>query len=175
MRGWRRLILLFFSMVLSACAPSALNRSSDDGFDGKPWEIQRAELPRYPRNENLIQIYVSPTTTFRFFVDPGSVSVSEDGPIRYTLVARSPSGATNVSYEGIRCETRERKLYAFGTDDGTWIQARSSRWVSISEDAANRQQAALADDFFCPERGRVRTTEEAVSVLKQGAYSGVAR
>ena len=168
----RRFVLPTLLAALSACSQSSLsNRPPDDESDGG--EIQQARLPAHPKQENLIQIYVSPTTTFRFFVDAASISVSETGPIRYTMIARSPSGAENLSYEGIRCAPPERKLYAFGRPDGTWSKARSPRWVPISEGQANRQHAALAEDFFCPQGARVRTTEDALRVLRQGAYPGV--
>jgi len=159
--------------ALVACAqPAQPGRDTEDGFDEKPWEVQQARLPPYPEEVNLVQIYVSPTTTFRFFVDVASVSAGERGPIRYTLVARSPTGAENVSYEGIRCETHELKRYAFGRADRTWSQARSPRWAPITEDAANRPHAALAEDFFCFQRERIRTAEDAIGALRRGAFSG---
>ncbi|MGB5080082.1 MAG: CNP1-like family protein [Burkholderiales bacterium] len=169
-----RFVLPALLAALSACSQSSLsNRPADDGFDGG--EIQRAQLPAFPGQASLIQIYVSPTTTFRFFVDAASISVSEKGPIRYTMIARSPSGAENLSYEGLRCDTLERKLYAFGRPDGTWSMARSPQWVPISEGQSNRQHAALAADFFCTQGARVRTTEDALRALRKGAYSGVAQ
>lgn len=172
----RRLALLMLLAALPACSQSSrLNRPQDDGVDGKPWEIQQAQLPGYPKQENLIQIYVSATTTFRFFVDLASISVTKEGPIRYTMVARSPSSVENLSYEAIRCETLERKLYALGRSDGTWSKARNPEWLPINEGQANRQHAALAADFFCPQGVRVRTTDDALRALRQGAYPGVLR
>jgi CNP1-like family protein len=139
--------------------------------ENKPLEEQKASLPAYPADENLIRFEVGPTSAFDFFVDAKSVSVEKDGVIRYTLVARSPSGALNVSYEGIRCESRERKLYAFGRSDKTWAPARSADWVGIPSGRTypNSQQAVLADEFFCPAQGKVRSTEEAVTALKRGS------
>lgn len=174
LRGNPRFVRLTLLVALSACTPSSPpNRASDDGFDDKPWEVQQALLPAHPNQGNLVQIYVSPTTTFQFFVDTASISAGEDGPIRYIMIARSPSGAENLSYEGLRCETRERKLYAFGRSDGTWSRARNPQWAPIGEGQANRQHAALAEDFFCPQGVRVRTSEDAVRMLRQGAHSGV--
>ena len=141
-----------------------------DEFEGKPWEEQKAQMPPYPKSENLVRITVSAVTSFEFFVDTASVSVGKDGAVRYTLVARSPSGAMNVSFEGIRCDTRERKLYAFGSTGNSWIQARNADWVRIREVTANRQHAALADDYFCPGRIPVRTTEEALDAVKRGGH-----
>ena len=165
---------LFASGLLAATVAVAQPQPPDrvpleEGSGGKPWEEQKTRLPPYPKPENWVPIYVSPATTFEFFVDRASVSVGQDGVVRYTLVARSSSGATNVGYEGIRCQTFERKLYAFGRFDGAWSQARDPRWVRISRGQANRQHAALAEDFFCYQQGGpVRTSEEAVQALQRG-------
>jgi hypothetical protein len=69
--------------------------------------------------------------------------------VRYTLVAISPSGARNTSYEGIRCETFEKKTYAFGHPDGSWSRSQRDQWEPIVRNAANRQHAVLAQDVFC--------------------------
>jgi CNP1-like family len=137
-----------------------------DELDGKPWEIQRTLLPPAPKEGNLIPFYVGPTP-FVFLLDRASVSVGPDGVVRYTLIARSSSGGTNVSYEGIRCRSYERRVYAFGRSDGAWSQASNSRWVPIFR-LATEPQTALADDFFCTERGPVRTTEDALRALARG-------
>ncbi|HMH16661.1 MAG TPA: CNP1-like family protein [Burkholderiales bacterium] len=150
--------------VLSACQSPNLR----DDFESKPWEAQKSLLPSYPRQENLVRIYVSSAATFEFFVDPASVSVGQDGVVRYTLIARSPSAAMNVSYEGMRCQTYERKIYALGRSDGTWSQARDPQWTPIGNNQVNRQHTALAEDFFCSGRGRVSTTEDAVQALGRG-------
>ena len=131
MRPFRGSSVFILLSALAACArPSLGDNDSKSVFDNKTWEEQKASLPPFPKSENLAPIYVGPTT-FEFLVDTASVSVNEDGTIRYTLIARSSSGAMNVSYESIRCETYERRLYALGRADGTWSQARNSRWVPI--------------------------------------------
>lgn len=136
----------------------------------KPWEEQKAQLPPAPSPQNLRRIDVSGSTAFEFLIDLASVSLGKDGVVRYTLVARSSSGATNVSFEGIKCSGRERKLYAFGRPDGSWSQARNAQWGPITGNQANRQHAALADDYFCPGRLIVRTSEEAIEALKRGGH-----
>lgn len=60
------------------------------------------------------------TSEFRFFVDAATLSVSDDGIVRYVLVARSPGGVDNVSLEGMRCATSEVRIYALGRD-GAWV------------------------------------------------------
>ena len=162
LRGLCALALALAALPIGCAQP----QEALDDLDSKPWDAQKALLPSYPKEGNLIPFYVGPARPFAFFVDSASVSVGPGGLVRYTLVARSPSAATNVSYEAIRCETYERKVYAFGRADGTWAQARSSEWVPIGRSQGN-QQMSLADDFFCPGR-RVQTREEALQALARG-------
>lgn len=174
----RPLFSLALALVLAKLAGGAAAQVLAPQYPGgykpqfeedKPWEEQKWSLPPYPAMDGLVGFDAGPTSAFRFFVDPASISVGDDGVIRYTLVARSASGALNVSYEGIRCASRERRLYAFGREDKTWAPARTSEWTRISLSA---HHAALADEYFCPVRGAVRTADEAVSALKRGGHPG---
>ena len=164
MSGLRGLHAVALFVVAAGCAQP--DRFSDE-LDGKSWEAQKALLPAYPKEENLVSIYVGRALPFSFSVDRASVTVGRDGVVRYTLVARSSSGATNVSYEGIRCETYERRVYGFGRSDGTWSPARSSQWTPIDR-LSTSPATSLADDLFCSERGGVRTTEDALQALARG-------
>ena len=156
-------------LAVVACAA----QPPQDEFDGKPWEVLKTQLPSYPKPENLLRVHVSPPAAFDFFVDAASVSVGQDSVVRYTLIARSTSGAVNISYEGIRCLPLERKAYAFGGSDNAWSPVRTPQWAPISR--AQQQLAALAEDFFCPESRPVRTTEEAVQALRRGNTPGLGR
>jgi hypothetical protein len=156
--------------IVAGCQISPPESALKDDFDSKPWEELQPSLPAPLKPENLVQIVVGPASVFRYFVDAASASVSEQGIVRFTLVARSSNGGTNVSYEGLRCSTYERRLYAFGRSDGSWSRARKSEWAPIDKTDGNRPYAALAGEFFCPVRGRVVTTEDAVRVLRQGGY-----
>ncbi len=106
-------------------------------------------LPAAPQSAQLLPFYVSGTTTLRFMIDADSVSVTPEGIVRFTLVAMSDQGATNVSHEGIRCKSAEKKLYATGRPDGSWSPARRKSWEPIRDVGANRQHAALVKDYFC--------------------------
>lgn len=138
------------AMLLFALETSAQSHFEEDFDDkDKPWQEITVQLPAAPKAENLVPFYVSATATQSFAIDAASVSVGTDGVIRYTLVATSAAGARNVSYEGIRCASYEKKLYAFGHPDGTWGRSRRDQWEGISGNAMNRQHAALAKDYFC--------------------------
>jgi CNP1-like family protein len=152
--------------ALALVASCAQPRDIPDDLDSKPWETQKTLLPSYPKESSLIRFDSGPNRQFAFFVDPASVSIGQGGVVRYTLVARSSSGATNVSYEGIRCPTYQRKAYAFGRSDGTWARAENPRWLPIERD--DSQRSALATDFFC--LARIRTAQDAVESLARGGY-----
>ena len=141
--------LLAFLMVGVSFAYAGDNFEEDYDDRDKSWAEIAPQLPPTPSTENLVPFYVSPTATQTFAIDANALSVGSDGVVRYTLVARSPSGAKSISYEGIRCAMWHKKLYAFGRADGAWSRSRRDQWEQISGNYANRQHAALAADYFC--------------------------
>lgn len=147
----RPCLLLAFLITLPTLATAAATIAEQDALDGeKPvWQESAINLPAAPKKENLLSFYVSPTATIDFSIDSKSLSVDKDGVVRYTLVAVSRTGATNISYEGIRCQSAEKKLFAFGQPDGSWSRARRDAWDVIRENNANRQHATLALEYFC--------------------------
>jgi len=166
----RRLIValvLLSSLAAAQPAPRNLYDLPNDRAP-QPWDEQKIELPHFPEEKDLVKVQVDGDVSFDFFVDADSVGVGADGVVRYTLVARSSGGASNVSYEGIRCKDRERRLYALGRSDKTWYEARNSKWVAISDLPVNRIQAVLYAAFFCPMRILPRDADEARKMLKRG-------
>lgn len=126
--------------------------------------------PAFP-NEALLQpVDLGPVSNFSFFVDPASVDVRPGQIVRFTLVAKSPGGATNVSFEALRCTTRERRLYAFGSASGQWAKPTVSQWQPLDRGTASRPYAALATLFFCPNGLGVQSTPEALQALRRGAH-----
>lgn len=136
--------------------------------DEKTWKEVETVLPKPPTQEGLVQIDVRSLSTNTFFVDQDSVEFGRDGVIRYTMVVISPSGARNVTYEGMRCGAAEKRLYAFGRADGTWSPAKSANWQRIEGGKLNQQHAALYREYFCTSGGSVSSTDEARRVLRNG-------
>lgn len=128
--------------------------SFDSEFDEekKPWSEIEARLPAYPRTENLLRFEGGVASGNRFYIDAPSLSVGEDGVVRYTMLVRAPGGATNVSFEGIRCATGEQKLYAVGRSDGKWTRARDPAWRGIAYRELNRPHWNLFKEFYCVDR-----------------------
>lgn len=142
----------------------------DEADEVKAWQEVEISLPAPPRDDGLLAFEVSAATGNRFFIDPASLSVGGDGVVRYTLVVLAPAGGRGITYEGIRCETRERRIYASGRSDGTWSKSRAGQWSRIQEAYANRQHAALYLEYFCPGGVVVNDADEARAALRQGGH-----
>lgn len=140
-------------------------------FSEKPFQENKASLPAAPKSENLIPFDAGPARRgFEHFVDEASLTLGEDGVIRYILVVKSDMGVNNVTYEGIRCATRERKIYAYGLPDGSWREPRGVEWKKIGQPRLEGPIYVLYNDFFCPGRQAVRSKGEAIAALKVGEH-----
>ena len=128
--------------------------------------------PAYPKDADLIEFQVSSGATFRFFIDAASLSVGADGVVRYTLVARSPSGVTNVSFEGIRCSTKSYKVFAQGSG-GRW-SPRQGEWREIEAKTIQRWHNVLYFEYLCPRHRPIETAAEGVDALRRGVHPGLA-
>lgn len=180
----RHLSSLLFALL--ACAAHA----ADSGFIGgekdkwgqfehefentAKWQELQHQLPPYPKTENFIPITLGARSSNQFFVDYASVSAGADGVVRYGMVIQSPSGAETVSFEGMRCETGERKLYAFGhkTDKGgEWSRNRYAKWEPIQGRSLNDFRRELFYHYFCTVEGAVKLTDIQRNLKSGGAYS----
>jgi hypothetical protein len=126
-------------------------------------------LPAFPSPASLIEFEVGGQREFRFYVDPASVSVDPKGIVRYTLVARSPSGAENVTFEGLNCRTAEYRVYALGQPGGSW-GGRAGNWRSLAE-SRQLQRRNLHRDYFCPLSEPIGDADEGRQALREGGNS----
>lgn len=140
----------------------------DYDFDREitPWKELQAQIPAYPKSENLLEFDVG-GSAHRYYIDAPSISVGEDGVVRYTIVIRTAGGANNTSFEGIRCATQEQKYYAIGRSDGTWSRARNPQWKRIEPREVTRQHYVLFGEIFCNGKIPVQTPQQALTVLKR--------
>ncbi len=170
MRGVRvlRLCGALLGLFVGAQAFSA-GEPEEEEF-GRKWAEGAIEIPAPPQPENLIAFYVSAATDNRFFIDATTVTVSPDGVVRYVLVIETASGARSVSFEGMRCEARERRIYASGRPDGSWSRSRNAEWRQIRDAGSNRYHMALFAEYFCPEGVIVRSADEARDALRRGGH-----
>ncbi len=144
------------------------------------WERQQEErdfkeadlpLPALPDKQALVEFFVTGASSFRFFIDPASLSVGADNVVRYTLVARSPSGVENISYEGMRCGAGTFKVFAFA-NDGQWKRS-NSEWQEIEPKSVQRWHNVLRGRFFCPNRLSIVTAAEGLDALRRGGHPAI--
>ena len=129
------------------------------------------KLPALPKDENLLQFEADGGSPYRFFVDSHALSIGTDGVIRYTLVVKTPGGATNISYEGLRCDLGQIKIYAYAGGRAAWVPARDPEWEEFSSQPSGRYRRVLKYDYFCTGKSKrtpVASVDEALRLLRYG-------
>jgi hypothetical protein len=161
------------AITVALLSAPGLCAGPDNESEEKPWLEAEVQLPAFPENENLIPFKVGAINDTQFLIDGSSLSVGSDGVLHYTLVVISPSGAHNISHEGMRCATAERRFYASGRPDKTWSKARSNQWFKI-RGGSNNQYVELQTNYFCVVGAAfVTTSEDALRVLRSGGQSSL--
>ena len=157
--GLRLIVALAaFTFVLNGCGGStapklkAPQRGETQDIGGVPEEKGFKEievtLPAYPQDAALLEFLPRRNSANHFYIDRNSVSVGSDRVVRYSTVIKSPSGALNTSYEGLRCKTSEYKVYAFGTGKDEWAKAPDVQWRKVPRMSGDFR-FALFKDYFC--------------------------
>jgi len=162
--------------LLAACgtskgpdAKSDWERAHEERLAASERAAAANTIPTPPNQRGeLIEFSVGPTTDFRFFIDAQSLSVDNEGVVRYVLVARSPDGVENVTFEGLKCETDEVRIYALGRD-GAWT-GRPGDWRKIDARSATRWHYELSRNFFCPQRDPIASAKEGIRALREGGH-----
>jgi hypothetical protein len=156
-------------LLVAACSTRPADQSEWERENRKAVaavEEQQVPLPPYPVSARLIEFDQDRGGDFRFLIDPATLSVDDKGVVRYVLVARSRSGVENVSYEALRCEAAQHRVYALGQADRTWSRSRAD-WRPL--DPGTRQLELYAD-FFCPQKVPISNPAEGVSALREGGH-----
>jgi hypothetical protein len=166
--GAKRMFFCLLSMLAATVSLAGILGARDEDPDAKPWVEGGVEFPAFPEASGLIEFRVGWRSDVRFFVDGATISVGGDEVIRYVLVVVSARGAKTISYEGMRCETAERRAYAFGRADGSWSKSRSDRWVPIRGDSNNHYVELYASYFCANGQPQIMTPEAARRVLSKG-------
>ncbi|WP_213299383.1 CNP1-like family protein [Paraburkholderia sacchari] len=164
------------SVLLAGCGSSGPSNKDDSAFvyllDRKGnWQENKLEgLPALPQaNTPLLGFVVSNNSPLKFSIDPASLTVGTDGVVRYTIVITSPTGARNVNYEGIRCDTYEWRLYAsLDADHNGWDQTVANDWSRIENGTLNAYHSALYQDYFCANKMPVGKASTIVENIRYG-------
>lgn len=168
------LLLVAACLMLGGCKtnskPSEGEQSSGflNPFEDRPFSEGETVLPAPPQDADLIPFSVNDSGNFDFAVDAKSVSVGADNVVRYTVVITSKSGARNVSYEGMRCDAFERKVYAtMPTGSKDWVSNRGmDDWQRMMTRQRNSYASTLATDYFCDGRTVAGKPEKLIRDLR---------
>jgi hypothetical protein len=169
----RLLIAAFAAVLLAGCGGSsssrAPSRNVEEDDPGKLPAEEKLVLPPVPRESDLVQFYPGPSVGgHRYYIDAANLLVGEDRIIRYAVVIQTSGGATNITYEGIRCQGFEQRLYATGYPGKGWVESRQSNWTPISRGRVNEYQSFLYAEYFCPYGAVPADKLTIVSALRQG-------
>jgi len=160
-------------LVLTGCSGDAPTPKDDSAFvylldRTSNWkEDAVSTLPPLPAASDVLSFQVSNLSPLNYGVDAKSLTVGEDGVVRFTAVITSPAGAHNVYYEGIRCDTYEWRLYAAANDSGTdWDRSVANNWQRIPNSELNAYQSALYVDYMCQSKMPTGIAKEIVQRIR---------
>ena len=156
------------AVALTACLvlASAHGQLVEQDPDWK--EIAVPPAPAYEK-KRLIRFDVSNVQTLVFGVDPATISIGQDGVVRYVVVASSQSGVVNAMYEAIRCSTAEVKTYARRIGESDWFYVKSEQWKTMRDSVNSRHAWNLARQGICDGRAHRETVPEMVRTLRSSS------
>lgn len=167
-------ILLFLLLVASLGAAQAARDITDPFYDDrpederleydydssqdKPWQESQVELPALPDDNRLLKVeseLMPPGLTL--YIDGGSLTLDpKDRVIRFWSVIKSRAGAYNARYEGMRCDTAQYKVYAYGNPRRAEQPVRSAPepvWRDVPGRRSSDYHRELVDTLLCDVKG----------------------
>jgi hypothetical protein len=133
-------------------------------------EFQEGDTPAPPplRLEGLVPLEVGAGTDLRWGVDPASIRIGADRVVRYVVVGQGSGGAVNASYEGLRCDSAQVRVYARHARDGDWVPAKAG-WMPLHDNSAARHSLAVARSGACLGQAPNRSSDQIARDLGQSA------
>jgi hypothetical protein len=126
--------------------------ASRDGLAPKQWREGGVEFPDAPDADRLVLVDGVADPGYEVYVDPESVSLGADRVTRYTVAVVTATGASNTFYEGVRCDARETKTYAYATRAGRFRTLGGARWkklIAVSNRGARGYRRPVAEQYLC--------------------------
>jgi CNP1-like family len=123
-------------------------------------------FPGAPQATDLVLVRREATSGYDYLIDGRSITVDRDSIVRFVMIARSSAGADNVTYEAIRCPTRESRVYGFGRADGSWSRSRNVTWRRLPPLNGPDIRVELFRDVFCAGGSAIANATAAVAVMR---------
>lgn len=114
-----------------------------------PWIELETRVNKLPADEDLVPVRMSTLPPgMQLSIDIENATLSEDRVTRLWFVVGSESGAYNGSYEALRCESNEYKVYAYGNPKRT-KPIRTVKFPSWRGVKVGNYRNELMLDYFC--------------------------
>lgn len=166
---FRVILLLTLSLTVGMTASHAQLVSTDP--DWKETEVPAPPALNATDLKRLIPFEVSANSELRWSVDPASIKITDDGLVRYVVVARSPTGLINALYETINCNKAEFNTYARYNANGGWSTVENPQWRSMYDKLPSRHALMLAKQGACVGNSSAQSATEMVQALKKTGTS----
>jgi hypothetical protein len=159
---WLRASVVCAAALCSALASAQLAATNPD------WK--EADAPAAPAFDvkRLVPFEVSSSSPLQWGFDPQTMTIAQDGIVRYVVVAQSPSGVMNAMFEAIRCTTGEWKTYARFNQSSGWSTAPDPQWQSL-RGGPSPHAARLASQGACTGNVAAQSVQEIVQSVRQPA------
>ena len=140
------------------------------------WKERDARPPATFRTDKLVPVDMPRYVSVQVGIDPDSMTIGDDGIVRYVVVATSSSGNINAAFEGIWCRTGQVKVYAHAGNDKVWDDAIAPQWTALSGNQRSMHALALARQGVCEGRSAAaHSVPGIIRKLKQSSSTGVQR
>lgn len=169
-----RLLIVLAVLPLCALAQSPMGEVEYDvEYDsqyGTPWkENSSASLPPYPDDSSLLSFSVN-QTGMEYLADQKSIAPGRNNVVRLTIVAKSPSNARTVFYEGYHCGTKRYKRYAVAGATGPLMLLENPEWRVIIDTPDERFRKELLSLFLCTQLYTAAPTNIIIDRFKHQSY-----
>lgn len=127
------------------------------------WKEIDVPPPPAFKTSGLVSIEMPRHVSVKFGVDPESLRITDDGIVRYVMVATSPGGNVNAMYEGIRCLTGEVKTYARYGASSRWSPLVDPQWKPLNDNQPSMHALAFARQGACD--GRAAAARSPLAII----------
>ena len=151
---------LFAASLLLSCGAFAQLRDADPDW-------KESDAPAAPafRADRTIPLDMPRHISVRVGIDPQTIRITDDGIVRYVVVATASGDSVNASYEGIRCLTSEVKVYARFGSGGVWRAVPNPEWKPLNGNQPSPHALAFARQGAC--EGRAATGGTVANVVSR--------
>jgi hypothetical protein len=111
-------------------------------------EEKTPHVPAFAKTA-LVPIDMPSHVSLKVGIDPATITVGNDGVVRYVMVMTNASGSVNAVFEGIRCTTDEVKTYARLNSSGNWSDMVDAQWKGINDNMPSKHAFAFARQGGC--------------------------